>query len=107
MPVASIMQGPIPGYVITTFERVPSMQTYLVAFTVSDYVYAEDASVVPPQRIYAKPESIFKQEYELALDVSPKIMLTCEKYFNLNYSFPKMDQIAITNFDAGAVRNHK
>lgn len=104
MPVESITPGPISGYVVTRFQRVPSMQTYLVAFTVSDYIFEEDATVVPPQRVYAKPQSIRNNEAELALRVSPEIMLTCEEHFGINYTFPKMDQIAITDFDAGAVR---
>lgn len=104
MPVESISPGPISGYIVTKFKRVPSMQTYLVAFTVSDYIYEEDTSVVPPQRVYAKPQSIHNNEAELALRVSPEIMLTCEEHFGINYTFPKMDQIAITDFDAGAVR---
>lgn len=104
MPVESITPGPISGYVVTRFQRVPSMQTYLVAFTVSDYIFEEDATVVPPQRVYAKPQSIHNNEAELALRVSPEIMLTCEEHFGINYTFPKMDQIAITDFDAGAVR---
>lgn len=103
MPVESISPGPISGYIITKFKRVPSMQTYLVAFTVSDYIYEEDTTVVPPQRVYAKPQSIHNNEAELALRVSPEIMLTCEEHFGINYTFPKMDQIAITDFDAGAV----
>jgi len=104
MPVESISPGPISGYIVTKFKRVPSMQTYLVAFTVSDYIYEEDTSVVPPQRVYAKPQSIHNNEAELALRVSPEIMLTCEEHFGINYTFPKMDQIAITDFSAGAVR---
>ncbi|XP_070503360.1 aminopeptidase N-like [Chironomus tepperi] len=105
MPVESITPGPINGYVVTKFQRVSSMQTYLVAFTVSDYIYDEDATVVPPQRVYAKPQSIHNNEAELALRVSPELMLTSEKHFGINYTFPKMDQIAITDFDAGAMEN--
>ncbi|KAL7021704.1 hypothetical protein ACKWTF_011988 [Chironomus riparius] len=105
MPVESLLPAPINGYVITKFQRVSSMQTYLVAFTVSDYIYEENATVVPPQRVYAKPQSIHNNEAELALRVSPEIMLTTEKHFGINYTFPKMDQIAITDFDAGAMEN--
>lgn len=103
MPVDSITPGPIRGFVITKFQRIPSMQTYLLAFTVSDFIYVEDNTVVPPQKIYARMEAINDGEAAFALEISPEIMLTCEKYFKLNYTFPKMDQIAITDFSAGAV----
>lgn len=106
MPVESVIFGPIRGYLITRFQKIPSIQTYLVAFTVCDFIYVENATVVPPQRVYARIEAINNNEASLALQVSPEIMITCEKYFGISYTFPKMDQIAITDFDAGAVSLH-
>lgn len=91
------------GFVVTTFEEIPSMQTYLVAFVVSDFNYIENATVVPPQRVWAKPSSISAGDASYALQVSPILMKALEDYTGINYTLAKMDQIALPNFAAGAV----
>lgn len=91
-PVVSISEPDSYGYVLTTFEEIPNMHTYLNAFTVSDFIYIENATVVPPQRIYARRQRINNGDGEFALKVSPAIMKTCEDYYGLPYTFPKMDQ---------------
>lgn len=95
------------GYVITSFADIQSVQTYLLAFVVSDFNYVQNVTVVPPQRIYAKPSSIAAGDASYALQVSPVIMKGLEDYTGINYTFPKMDQIALPNFAAGAVSYNK
>ena len=104
-PVASRISVPGTNYVVTTFEQTLSMQTYLVAFTVSDFVFIEDASAVPPQRIYAKQESIENGDGNMALDASLKLMEGYEKYLKIPYSFAKMDQFACPDFLFGGMEN--
>lgn len=103
MPVNRTEIADADGYVTTIFNRIESVQTYLIAFTVSDFKHVENTTVIPPQRIYGKPPSIENGEGTLALKVSPEIMLGLEEYYGINYTLPKMDQIALPQFAAGAV----
>lgn len=94
------------GFVITGFETTPPVQTYLIAFLVSDFVYIEDLhSEGVPHRIYSTPEDIADGFGNLALDVSRALLDGFEEYVGVNYSLPKMDQAAIPDFAAGAMEN--
>lgn len=103
MPISSIVEHPL-DYVTTYFETIPDMHSYLIAFTISDFKFIEDNSVVPPQRIYARQQRLDNGDGQFSLDVSPPILLQCEEYYGINYTFPKMDQVAVTMFPAWAVR---
>lgn len=107
MPVATRIAEPAPNadYVVTKFQDIPSIQSYLIAFTVSDFIPVEDNSRFIPQRVFAKPQSISNGEEKLALEVSGKILEGFEKYLGVNYSLPKMDQAAIPDFAGGAMEN--
>lgn len=105
MPVASRVEEPGTNFVLTTFDRTLSMQTYIVAFTISDVSFIEDASVIPPQRIYAKQQSIDDGHGNLALNVSIELMADYENYLDVPYSFPKMDQFATTDLFFAAMEN--
>lgn len=104
-PIFSITPPDQFGYVTTNFEEIPNMHSYLNAFTVSDFVYIENATVRPPQRVYGRRQRINNGDGNFALEVSPAIMKTCEEYYGFNYTFPKMDQVALTMFPAGAMEN--
>lgn len=105
MPVASRTQVQNTDYVITKFDQTPSMQSYLVAFTVSDFISVENATVVPPQRIYGRRQSIRNGDGQLALEASIKLMAGFEDYLQIPYTFPKMDQFACPDFIFGAMEN--
>lgn len=92
-------------YVVTRFAETVLMQSYLVAFAVSDYSYIEDTTVVPIQRVYAKPESIANGEGDLALAEGIIQMTAFEDYVGIPYSLPKMDQFACPAFQFGAMEN--
>jgi aminopeptidase N len=91
-PIVSISPPDNEGYITTTFQEIPSMHTYLVAFTVSDFIFIENSTVVPPQRVYGRRQRILHGDGDFALEVSPAIMKTCEDYYGMKYTFPKMDQ---------------
>ena len=91
-------------YITTKFWQMNSVQTYLIAFTVSDFMLVGDASVFPMQRVYAKKTSIESGDADYAIGVSPGLMKGLETYFGIDYTLPKMDQIALPDFAAGAVR---
>lgn len=105
MPEASRVEVPGGSYVVTKFEEIPSIQSYLIAFTVSDFLYREDTTGRIPQRVFAKPQSIAAGHGKLALDVSGKILEGFEQYLGTPYSLPKMDQAALPDFAAGAMEN--
>lgn len=92
MPIASVSPPDDIGYITTTFNTIPSMHTYLVAFTVSDFIYIENSTIVPPQRVYGRQMRLNHGDGQFALDVSPAIMKACENYYGFPYTFPKMDQ---------------
>jgi aminopeptidase N len=91
------------NYVTTKFKRVPSVQSYLIAFTVSDFLFVQDTTGFVPQRIFAKPQSIANGEARYALENSYKILLGFEQYLSIPYSLEKMDQAAMPDFAAGAM----
>lgn len=102
MPIHNVTDVGL-DYVVTVFEDTSYMHSYLVAFTISDFGFIENWNVVPPQRIYARQERLANGDAYFALEVSPPIMRQCEEYYGINYTFPKMDQVAVTQFAAWAV----
>lgn len=105
MHVNEIVSEPGTEFVVTRFAETLRMQSYLVAFTISDFISTNDLTVVPPQRIFGKSSSILNGEGEMALETSSRQMRIMEEYTGINYTFPKMDQFACPNFAFGAMEN--
>lgn len=91
-------------YVIDYFQETPPVQTYLIAFVVSDFESIENEDRIK-QRVFAKPQSIAAGEAELGLDAGKKILDEFQSHLGVPYNLPKMDQIAVPDFDAGAMEN--
>uniref|UniRef100_A0A4W5PMT2 Aminopeptidase n=1 Tax=Hucho hucho TaxID=62062 RepID=A0A4W5PMT2_9TELE len=88
----------------TSFQRSVPMSTYLVCFAVHQFTFVErNSSRGIPLRIYAQPAQIRTAEY--AADTTKVIFDYFEEYFNMNYSIPKLDKIAIPDFGTGAMEN--
>ncbi|TQN68925.1 Aminopeptidase 2, partial [Colletotrichum shisoi] len=86
------------------FNKSPVMSTYLVAFIVGELNYIETNDFRVPIRVYAPPsEDIERGRY--ALDIGVKALEFYEKAFGLPYPLPKLDQVAIPDFAAGAMEN--
>jgi aminopeptidase N len=92
--------------VMTIFEETDPIQTYLVAFIISNFDNLTSNDSKPIQRVFAKPSSIKKDEAESALLDGVKLLAKFEEYFNVSYRPPKMDQVALPDFDAGAMENY-
>lgn len=101
MPEVSRLTEGATEFVVTKFAEVPSVQTYLLAFTVSDFSFTESTGEFVHQRVFGRPESIANGEGAFAIEVSGKILRGFEDYLGVNYSLPKMDQAAIPDFAAG------
>uniref|UniRef100_A0A8C5NL72 Aminopeptidase n=1 Tax=Junco hyemalis TaxID=40217 RepID=A0A8C5NL72_JUNHY len=92
------------GWNRTTFKKSVPMSTYLVCFAVHQFTWVERTSASgKPLRVYAQPQQIHTAEY--AANVTKTVFDFFEEYFNLNYSLPKLDKIAIPDFGTGAMEN--
>ncbi|XP_062942906.1 endoplasmic reticulum aminopeptidase 2 [Cynocephalus volans] len=86
------------------FGTTVKMSTYLVAYIVCDFnsVSGTTSSGVKVS-IYASPEKWNQTHY--ALQSSLKLLDFYEKYFDISYPLPKLDLIAIPDFEPGAMEN--
>ncbi|XP_078539360.1 aminopeptidase N-like isoform X2 [Lissotriton helveticus] len=92
---------------VTKFAETPKMSTYLLAFIVCDFDYIEKAD--PGQkfqvRIYGREKAIKENQGEYALNKTGPILEFFQRYYNVPYPLPKSDQIALPDFNAGAMEN--
>ncbi|KAJ2519221.1 hypothetical protein H4217_002823 [Coemansia sp. RSA 1939] len=92
-----------------SFSTTPIMSTYLLAFVVGEleYIEAETSGKYNgrpiPCRVYTTPGKSEKGRF--ALDVTVKVLEYYADVFGIAYPLPKLDQIAINDFEAGAMEN--
>ncbi|XP_029797794.1 glutamyl aminopeptidase [Suricata suricatta] len=88
----------------TTFEKSVPMSTYLVCFAVHQFDRVNRTSKRGvPLTIYVQPEQKHTAEY--AANITKIVFDYFEEYFAMNYSLPKLDEIAIPDFGTGAMEN--
>lgn len=75
------------------------MSTYLVAYAISDFEHISDGNF----SAWARKDAIQSASY--ALSVGPKILKFLEEYFDLPFPLPKLDMIALPDFQAGGMEN--
>jgi aminopeptidase N len=95
--------GPIAGDHTVTFARTPKMSTYLVAFLVGDFKCLSGSSDGVPIRACATPDQV--QFAQFALSGAEFFLHYYDDYFGIKYPMPKLDMIAIPDFEAGAMEN--
>lgn len=85
----------------TKFKKTPRMSTYLVAFIVSNYECNEDGMF----RVCTKPQAVNQTHY--ALEKGKKLLDALNEYTAINFTHyvPKMDQVSLKDFSAGAMEN--
>ncbi|XP_075705846.1 glutamyl aminopeptidase [Rhinoderma darwinii] len=92
------------GWKQTHFQKSVPMSTYLVAFAVHQFTFEERFSKRGiPLRIYVQP--LQKETAVYAADTTKVVFDFFEEYFNMDYSLPKLDQMAIPDFGTGAMEN--
>ncbi|EDV53237.1 aminopeptidase N isoform X1 [Drosophila erecta] len=94
----------IPDYVWTAFEDSVPMSTYLVAYSVNDF--SHKPTTLPNGtlfRTWARPNAIDQSDY--AAQFGPKVLQYYEQLFGTKFPLPKVDQIAVPDFSAGAMEN--
>uniref|UniRef100_A0A182JYK9 Aminopeptidase n=1 Tax=Anopheles christyi TaxID=43041 RepID=A0A182JYK9_9DIPT len=95
------------GKKLSTFATTPRMQTYLVAWLISDFEYEREVLTDPQLAIasWSKPSSVNLLSY--SVDASKRFIRAMEEYFGQRYSMNKIDNVAIKDQDyaAGAMEN--
>lgn len=79
------------------------MSTYLLAFIVSKFEYVENWT---NYKVYARKEALNTTEF-ISL-VTPYFVQSLEKFTDIQYvsgGITKIDQVALPDFDAGAMEN--
>ncbi|XP_063230526.1 uncharacterized protein LOC134535382 [Bacillus rossius redtenbacheri] len=102
MPLESTIRDEFENVTWDVFQETPMpMSTYLVAIVVSDFdnVSSSDGFYKTWQRSDATEQARY------SIDVSPSIMAALEDYTGVDYFLPKMDQVAVPDFSAGAMEN--
>ena len=80
-----------------TFGTTPKMSTYLVAFQVGDFKCISGSADEVPIRVCATPDKV--QYGKLALDVAEHTLHYYDNYFGIKYPMPKLDMIALPDFE--------
>ena len=103
-PISTVQAGEKKNYDVWTFDRTPIMSTYLLAFVVGEFDYLEDkTSNGTVLRVYTMKGK--KTQGQFALDTGKRALEFYNEYFKIPYPLPKMDQLAIPDFSAGAMEN--
>jgi aminopeptidase N len=85
------------------FATTPKMSTYLVAFLVGDFKCEKGKSDGTPIRVCATPEKVKLTKF--ALTTAEQALHYYNSYFGIAYPMPKLDLIAIPDFEEGAMEN--
>ena len=86
------------------FAPTPKMSTYLVAFLVGDFdcgSHGEADGV--PIRVCSTPDKAKLTHF--SLEAAEHFLAYYDTYFGIKYPMPKLDLIAIPDFEAGAMEN--
>jgi aminopeptidase N len=92
-----------PAKHAVTFAETPRMSTYLLAFLVGDFQCLTGSSDNVPIRVCATPDQV--QYGKFALKATEYVLHYYDTYFGIKYPMPKLDMIAIPDFEAGAMEN--
>ena len=103
MNVVSDTPGPVADEHTVKFATTPKMSTYLVAFLVGDFQCLSGSSDGIPIRVCAPPEEVHLGAF--ALQGAEYFLHYYDNYFGIKFAMPKLDMIAIPDFEAGAMEN--
>jgi aminopeptidase N len=95
--------GPVVGEHTVKFATTPKMSTYLVAFLVGDFQCVSGESDGVPIRACSTPDKV--EQGKFAVSAAEFMLHYYDTYFGIKYPMPKLDMIAIPDFEAGAMEN--
>ena len=101
--IVSDTAGPGVDQHTIQFAQTPKMSTYLLAFLVGDFECISGASDGVPIRVCATPGHA--QDGTFALSAAEFFLHYYDTYFGIKYPMPKLDMIALPDFEAGAMEN--
>ncbi|HEU5400057.1 MAG TPA: M1 family metallopeptidase [Terriglobales bacterium] len=85
------------------FATTPKLSSYLVAMLVGEWKCISDQEDGIPLRVCSVPGK--EQMSAFAMEATKHILHYYDQYFAMKYPFHKLDQIAIPDFEAGAMEN--
>uniref|UniRef100_A0A3B5N1S8 Aminopeptidase n=1 Tax=Xiphophorus couchianus TaxID=32473 RepID=A0A3B5N1S8_9TELE len=85
----------------TKFFSTPKMSSYLLAFTISEFLAMDS----PKSRTYARPEAIAARHTQYAAGITAKILEFYEGHFELQYGFQHLGQVALPDLEPLAMEN--
>lgn len=101
--IVSDTDGPEPGKHTIRFAETPKMSSYLVAFLVGDFQCTSGESDGVPIRACATPDKVKYTKF--AVSAAEFVLHYYDTYFGIKYPMPKLDMIALPDFEAGAMEN--
>jgi len=105
-PVAS--KSDVAGNKKWVFTTTPRISTYLTALVAGPYFKVESeykGAKVVPLGLYCRKSLAEHMDAEELFDITRRGFAAFEKDFGLAYPFDKYDQIAVAEFNAGAMEN--
>nr|XP_028562045.1 LOW QUALITY PROTEIN: aminopeptidase N [Podarcis muralis] len=107
MPVQSTTQMQLDGqpWNRTVFHPTLKMSTYLLAFIVSQFDYVQREQNNTLMRIWGRPKAIAEGQGDYGISVTGPILAFFEKHYATPYPLSKLDQVALPDFNAGAMEN--
>ncbi len=100
--IVSDTPGPGDKHTIK-FSQSPKMSSYLVALTVGDWKCASDEVDGIKLNVCTVPGK--ENMTRFPLDATKAILHYYNNYYAMKYPLPKLDQIAVPDFQAGAMEN--
>lgn len=98
-------KGANSALIKTTFETTPRMSTYLLAFVIGDLHSVEAKTkagiIVRSWGAISRP----KDQLQYSVDEAVRALDFFSNYFGIAYPLTKLDQVALPDFDAGAMEN--
>uniref|UniRef100_UPI00398EB968 thyrotropin-releasing hormone-degrading ectoenzyme-like n=1 Tax=Pristiophorus japonicus TaxID=55135 RepID=UPI00398EB968 len=94
------------GWVTEQFAETPRMSTYYLAWAICNFTYKEtvtDSGITV--RLYARPDAIQRGSGDYALNITKRLLEFYEDYFNVSYSLPKLDLLAVPKYPYAAMEN--
>jgi len=90
---------------VFSFQKTPGMSTYLVAFAVGNFVQLSQLTDPKGRQITVWGVPGNEGLGDFALSVANNSVAFYESYFKIDYALPKLDLLAIPDFEAGAMEN--
>lgn len=102
-PVQSNTADTRPNQRRWTFMTTQPLPTYLTAFMVGPFEYAQADK--PDDKLRIVTPIGKRDQAQEAIKATPQLLRALEKYTGLPYAYSKLDVLAVPDFEAGAMEN--